>query len=111
MLLAAAGVTLAHRQIADALPGSHARRVAAEVGSIRMELSTLTTSSRERARLRLRARELDKLRTEEGDGEVDELIDLVQEQTFERLDGRRNGATAQDERDERIEELLVELER
>jgi hypothetical protein len=57
----------------------------AQVGAIRMEMSTLTTSSYERGQLRAKVRQLEKWRASE-DPRARELVVLMQETVHERLD-------------------------
>jgi hypothetical protein len=106
--------------------GARANRLAAEVGAIRLSMSTLTTSSHERAELRARVERLQRWRAT-SDPEARELVELVQEAVLERLDGvesdvadggrglpdDRYGAhdEAARQRERRIRELLTRLAR
>jgi hypothetical protein len=100
-----------------------ANRLAAEVGAIRLSMSTLTTSRHERAELRERVERLQRWRAA-SDPEARELVELVQEAVFERLDGvesddadggrglhdeRYAHGEAARQRERRIRELLTRL--
>jgi hypothetical protein len=85
---------------------SQRQRLAAEIGSIRMGLSTLTTSSHERELLRAKVRRLERWRGS-ADPIARELVELVEEAVGERLDV---GPGAFDRaRERRIRELLTRL--
>lgn len=111
------------------LPFLHRRtpeaQLAAEIGTIRMAMSTLTTSSHERGQLRARIRRLERWRMS-SDPLARELVVLVAEAVEERLDGgapdadddrpahdrqQRLHAPAGDarQRERRIRELLRQL--
>jgi hypothetical protein len=66
-----------------------------EIGRIRMAMSTLTTSSYERAQLRANVRQLEKWRGSD-DPRARELVLLMQEAVFQRLDGDRLDAESLD---------------
>lgn len=106
--------------------GSRADRLAAEIGAIRLGMSTLTTSRHERAELRARVQRLQRWRAT-GDPAARELVELVQEAVYERLDRvesevadddhglheERSGVDEEDarQRERRIRELLTRLAR
>jgi hypothetical protein len=71
-------LTFLHRRAPEA-------ELIAQIGAIRMEMSTLTTSSYERAQLRAKVRQLEKWRGSD-DPRARELVVLMQEAVYERLD-------------------------
>jgi hypothetical protein len=87
--------------------GSPQRQLGAEIGSIRMALSTLTTSRYERAQLRAKVRRLERWR-DSADPLARELVELVEQAVYERLEEDRPGEPDRG-RERRIRELLSRL--
>lgn len=97
-------LTLLHRPAPEA-------ELVAQIGTIRMALSTLTTSSYERAQLRAKVRQLERWRGSD-DPRARELAVLMQEAVDERLaaDGPGDVIVGDPrQRERRIRELLREL--
>jgi hypothetical protein len=110
--LAAIAATVAPRALARiAGPPPGPGPLLADVGALRVAMSTLTTSRRARTRLRARARQLDRWRTPSGSEPADELIDLVQELVYDRLSEMPPDPERERTRERRIEELEADLER
>jgi hypothetical protein len=102
-------------------------RLAAEIGAIRMSMSTLTTSRHERAELRAKVERLERWRTN-ADPAARELVDLVRVAVYDVLDDADSGVPVEDgarnrddrsgtrgeaarQRERRIRELLSRLPR
>jgi hypothetical protein len=102
-------------------------RLAAEIGAIRMSMSTLTTSRHERAELRAKVKRLERWRTS-ADPAARELVDLVGEAVYDVLDDADSGVPVENaarsrddrsgthgeaarQRERRIRELLSRLAR